>query len=97
MSPTEDALLLMRLVERHLGSLRGFGSTNPGKVVESISCFSFQGAAPQPFFATTTARTCGMRSGLARYDSEPTPLPAERRKILELLEELQVQLLAQLL
>ncbi|WP_255121054.1 HEPN domain-containing protein [Synechococcus lacustris] len=34
---------------------------------------------------------------LARYDSEPTPLPAERRKILELLEELQVQLLAQLL
>ncbi|MCP9814959.1 MULTISPECIES: HEPN domain-containing protein [Synechococcus] len=126
MSPTEDALLLMRLVERHLGSLRGcldqgtfadedwgflaqqtlekllkaflvFRSKEPPRshslqrlLQELAECDQVVLLAPELLELDDFAV-------LARYDSEPTPLPAERRKILELLEELQVQLLAQLL
>ena len=126
MSPTEDALLLMRLVERHLGSLRGcldqgtfadedwgflaqqtlekllkaflvFRSKEPPRshslqrlLQELAECDQVVLLAPELLELDDFAV-------LALYDSEPTPLPAERRKILELLEELQVQLLAQLL
>ncbi|MCP9926000.1 HEPN domain-containing protein [Synechococcus lacustris C3-12m-Tous] len=126
MSPTEDALLLMRLVERHLGSLRGcldqgtfadedwgflaqqtlekllkaflvFRSKEPPRshslqrlLQELAECDQVVLLAPELLELDDFAV-------LARYDSEPTPLPAERRKILELLEELQMQLLAQLL
>jgi hypothetical protein len=46
MSPAEDALLLLRLAERHLGSLRG--TLDPGKFAEE----------DWGFLAQQTRRSC---------------------------------------
>ncbi|MEY4355831.1 MAG: hypothetical protein RLZZ89_899 [Cyanobacteriota bacterium] len=117
MSPTEDALLLMRLVERHLGSLRSsleqttfadedwgflaqqtlekllkaflvYRSKEPPRshslqrlVQELVECDEVLLLAPELLELDDFAV-------LARYDSEPTPLPTDRSQILLLLEAL---------
>jgi hypothetical protein len=69
MSPAEDALLLLRLAERHLGSLRGTldpgtfaeedwgfpGATDPGEAAQGFAGASLPGTAPEPFAATSAA------------------------------------------
>ena len=117
MSPAEDARLLLRLVERHLGSLRG--TVDPGSFADEDWGFLAQqslekllkallvihGQEPPKSHALQLLirelATCGETvqlaaelldlddfAVLARYDAEPTPLPAERSRLLMLLEEL---------
>jgi len=114
-SPAEDALLLLRLVERHLGSLRG--TLDPGTFAEEDWGFLAQQTLEKLLKALLVLHCqepprshslqrllqelarCGQTLGvapellelddfavLARYDADPTPLPAERRRLLELLE-----------
>jgi HEPN domain-containing protein len=115
MSPAEDALLLLRLAERHLGSLRG--TLNPATFAEEDWGFLAQQTLEKLLKALLVLHCqepprshslqrllqelahCGETLGvapellelddfavLARSDAEPTPLPAERRRLLELLE-----------
>jgi HEPN domain-containing protein len=117
MSPAEDALLLLRLAERHLGSLRG--TLDPATLADEDWGFLAQQTVEKLFKALLVLHgqepprshslqrllqelaTCGDRptvasllmalddfAVLARYDAEPTPLPGERLRLLELLEEL---------
>jgi HEPN domain-containing protein len=120
MSPAEDALLLLRLAERHLGSLRG--TLDPGTFAEEDWGFLAQQTLEKLFKALLVLHCqepprshslqlllqelarCGETLGvapellelddfavLARYDAEPTPLPAERRLLLEQLEALHAE------
>jgi len=115
MSPAEDALLLLRLAERHLGSLRG--TLDPGTFAEEDWGFLAQQTMEKLLKALLVLHCqepprshslqrllqelarCGETLGvapellelenfavLARYDAEPTPLPAERRLLLVQLE-----------
>ena len=121
MAPAEDALLLLRLAERHLGSLRGtldaavvadedwgflaqqtlekllkallvlHGQEPPRShslqrlLQELASCGEAPAVAPELLELDDFAV-------LARYDAEPTPLPADRQRLLELLEALDQEL-----
>ena len=115
MSPAEDALLLLRLAERHLGSLRGtldpaaFADEDWGflaqqtlekllKALLVLHCQEPPRSHSLQRLLQELAR-CGETLGvgpellelddfavLARYDAEPTPLPTERRLLLETLE-----------
>jgi HEPN domain-containing protein len=115
MSLAEDALLLLRLAERHLGSLRG--TLDPATIADEDWGFLAQQTlkkllkallvlhCQEPPRSNSLQRLlqdlarCGETLGvapellelddfavLARYDAEPTPLPAERRLLLETLE-----------
>lgn len=117
MSPAEDCLLLLRLVERHPGSLKGtldpaiFADEDWGflaqqsleKLLKALLVLHCQ----EPPRSHSLQRliqelaACGENvhlaaelldlddfAVLARYDAEPTPLPAGRSLLLELLEEL---------
>ena len=115
MSPAEDALLLLRLAERHLGSLRG--TLDPATIADEDWGFLAQQTLEKLLKALLVLHCqepprshslqrllqelarCGETLGvaqellelndfavLARYDAEPTPLPAERRLRLETLE-----------
>jgi len=115
MSPAEDALLLLRLAERHLGSLRG--TLDPATIADEdwgylaqqtlekllkallvLHCQELPRSHSLQRLLQELAR-CGETldvapellelddfAVLARYDAEPTPLPAERRLLLETLE-----------
>ncbi|MCX5956124.1 MAG: HEPN domain-containing protein [Cyanobacteria bacterium] len=115
MSPAEDALLLLRLAERHLGSLRGtldpaaFADEDWGflaqqtlekllKALLVLHCQEPPRSHSLQRLLQELAR-CGETLGvapellelddfavLARYNAEPTPLPTERRLLLETLE-----------
>jgi HEPN domain-containing protein len=115
MSPAEDALLLLRLAERHLGSLRG--TLDPATIAEEDWGFLAQQSLEKLLKALLVLHCqepprshslqrllqevarCGETldvapellevddfAVLARYDAEPTPLPAERRLLLETIE-----------
>jgi HEPN domain-containing protein len=93
MSPAEDALLLLRLAERHLGSLRG--TLDPGTFAEEDWGFLAQQTLEKLLKALLVLlcqeppRSHSLQrllQDLARYDAEPTPLPAERRVLVEQLE-----------
>ncbi len=115
MSPAEDALLLLRLAERHLGSLRG--TLDPATIADEDWGFLAQQTLEKLLKALLVLHCqepprshslqrlmqelarCGETLGvapellelddfavLARNDAEPTPLPAERRLLLETLE-----------
>ena len=115
MSPAEDALLLLRLAERHQGSLRG--TLDPATIADEDWGFLAQQTLEKLLKALLVLHChepprshslerllqdlarCGEALGvapellelddfavLARYDAEPTPLPAERRLLLETLE-----------
>ena len=119
MSPAEDALLLLRLVERHLRSLRGtldlatladedwgfLAQQTVEKLLKALLVLHGQ----EPPRSHSLQRllqelaACGDTPAvapllldledfavLARHDAEPTPLPGERLRLLELLEELHV-------
>jgi HEPN domain-containing protein len=117
MSPAEDAQLLLRLVERHLGSLRGtldpatFADEDWGFLAQQSlekmlkALMVIHGQEPPRSHALQLLiqelAACGETvplapelldlddfAVLARYDAEPTPLPAERSQILELLTAL---------
>lgn len=121
MTPAEDARLLLRLVERHLGSLRG--TLNPAVFADEDWGFLAQQTLEKALKALLVIhnqeppRSHSLQrllqeleaSGesvllapellelddfavLARYDADPTPLPAERSRLLELLEDLQADL-----
>ena len=121
MAPAEDALLLLRLVERHLGSLRG--TLDPTTLADEDWGFLAQQTlekllkallvlkAQEPPRSHSLQRLVQQLDGcgeaiklapellelddfavLARYDAEPTPLPAERQRLLEHLEALHQQL-----
>jgi HEPN domain-containing protein len=125
MSPAEDALLLLRLAARHLGSLRG--TLDPGTIADEDWGFLAQQTLEQllkallvlhcqePFCSHSLQRllqelassgeTLGVApellelddfAVLARYDAEPTPLPAERRLLLEQLEAFHAEVLQRL-
>jgi len=125
MSPAEDALLLLRLAERHLGSLRG--TLDPGAFADEDWGFLAQQTLEKLLKALLVLHnlepprshslqrllqelaSCGFTLGvapellelddfavLARYDAEPTPLPAERRKLLKKLEEFHAEVRQQL-
>ena len=121
MTPAEDARLLLRLVERHLGSLRGtldralFADEDWGflaqqtleKALKALLVIHNQ-EPPRSHslqLLLQELEACGESihlapellelddfAVLARYDADPTPLPAERRLLLELLEDLQADL-----
>jgi len=95
MSPAEDALLLLRLAERHLGSLRG--TLDPGTFAEEDWGFLAQETLEKLLKALLVLHCRSHPAApellvlddfavLARYDAEPTPLPIERRLLLEQLE-----------
>jgi HEPN domain-containing protein len=117
MSPAEDARLLLRLVERHLGSLRG--TIDPASFADEDWGFLAQQSLEKLLKALLVIHGrepprshslqlllqqlehCGVQlqpapelldlddfAVLARYDAQPTPLPAERTRLLELLEQL---------
>ena len=117
MSPAEDALLLLRLAERHLRSLRG--TLDPATLADEDWGFLAQQTVEKLIKALLVLHgqepprshslqrllqelaLCGDTLALApellelddfavlaRYDAEPTPLPGERLRLLELLEEL---------
>ncbi len=117
MSPAEDALLLLRLAERHLRSLRG--TLDPATLADEDWGFLAQQTVEKLIKALLVLHgqepprshslqrllqelaACGDTPAvapllldlddfavLARYDAEPTPLPGERHRLLELLEEL---------
>jgi HEPN domain-containing protein len=121
MSPAEDTLLLLRLVERHLGSLRG--TLDPAVFADEDWGFLAQQSLEKLLKALLVLHgqepprshslqrllqelaACGETvelapelldlddfAVLARYEAEPTPLPAERSCLLELLEELHREL-----
>ena len=121
MTPAEDARLLLRLVERHLGSLRG--TLNPAVFADEDWGFLAQQTLEKALKALLVIHNqepprsqslqrllqeleaCGESvllapellelddfAVLARYDADPTPLPAERSRLLELLEDLQADL-----
>lgn len=125
MAPAEDALLLLRLVERHLGSLRGtldaasFADEDWGflaqQTLEKLLKALLVLKAQEPPRSHSLQRllqeldACGERLTLApellelddfavqaRYDADPTPLPADRQRLLELLEALHSELRARL-
>jgi len=100
MSPAEDALLLLRLAERHLGSLRGtlnpttFADEDWGflaqqtleKLLKALLVLHCQ-EPPRSHSLQRLLQELDDFAVLARYDAEPTPLPADRRQLLELLDE----------
>jgi hypothetical protein len=117
MSPAEDCLLLLRLVERHLGSLKG--TLDPAIFADEDWGFLAQQSLEKLLKALLVLHcqepprshslqhliqelaACGENvdlaaelldlddfAVLARYGAEPTPLPAGRSLLLELLEEL---------
>lgn len=106
MSPAEDALLLLRLVDRHLGSLRG--TLDPAAFADEDWGFLAQQSLEKLLKALLVMhgqeppRSHSLQllqlapelldlddfAVLARYDAEPTPLPAERSRLLELVKEL---------
>jgi hypothetical protein len=117
MSPAEDALLLLRLVERHLGSLRGtldpalFADEDWGFLAQQSlekllkALLVLHGQEPPRSHSLQRLQqelaACGETvllapelldlddfAVLARYDAEPTPLPAERSRLLVLIEAL---------
>jgi HEPN domain-containing protein len=121
MTPAEDARLLLRLVERHLGSLRGslasesFADEDWGflaqQTLEKLLKASLVLKAQDPPRSHSLQRLiqvlecCGETitlapellalddfAVLARYDADPTPLPADRSRLLELLERLHDEL-----
>ena len=125
MSPAEDALLLLRLAERHLGSLRG--TLDPATIADEDWGFLAQQTLEKLLKALLVLHSqepprshslqrllqelarCGETLGvapellelddfavLARYDAEPTPLPAERRQLLKQLEEFHAEVRQQL-
>ncbi|QPN62597.1 HEPN domain-containing protein [Synechococcus sp. CBW1004] len=121
MAPAEDALLLLRLVERHLGSLRGtldaevFADEDWGflaqQTLEKLLKALLVLKAQEPPRSHSLQRLvqqlecCGEPiklapellelddfAVLARYDADPTPLPADRQRLLALLEALHQEL-----
>jgi HEPN domain-containing protein len=120
MSPAEVALLLLRLAERRLGSLRGtldlatiddedwgfLAQQSLEKLLKALlvlHCHEPPRSHSLQRLLQELAR-CGETLGvapelldvddfavLARYDAEPTPLPAERRLLLEPLEAFHVE------
>ena len=117
MAPAEDALLLLRLVERHLGSLRGtldaasFADEDWGflaqQTLEKLLKTLLVLKAQEPPRSHSLQRllqeleSCGEHltlapellelddvAVLARYEAEPTPLPADRQQLLERVEAL---------
>ncbi len=121
MAPAEDALLLLRLVERHLGSLRGtldaasFADEDWGflaqQTLEKLLKARLVLKAQEPPRSHSLQRLLQDLAGcgetmtlapelldlddfavLARYDAEPTPLPADRQRLLQLLEALHQEL-----
>ena len=93
MSPAEDALLLLRLAERHLSSLRG--TLVPGHLRRKTGVFwrnrPWRSCSRLCWCFTARSHPAAIRCNvccrsLARYDAEPTPLPPERRLLLEQLE-----------
>jgi HEPN domain-containing protein len=120
MSPAEDALLLLRLAERHLGSLRGTLDTATiadedwgflaQQTLEKLLKALLVLHCKEPPRSHSLQRLlqelarCGETlvvapellelddfAVLARYDAEPTPLPAERRQLLKQLEEIHAE------
>lgn len=120
MSPAEDALLLLRLAERHLGSLKGaldaetFADEDWGflaqQTLEKLLKALLVLRSQEPPRSHSLQRLlqelslCGDSPALApellelddfavlaRYDAEPTPLPADRGRLLELLQELDAE------
>jgi HEPN domain-containing protein len=121
MAPAEDALLLLRLVERHLGSLRGtldaasFADEDWGflaqQTLEKLLKALLVLNAQEPPRSHSLQRliqdleSCGDAitlapellalddfAVLARYDADPTPLPADRARLLTLLDALHQEL-----
>lgn len=109
MAPAEDALLLLRLAERHLGSLRGtldaevFADEDWGFLAQQTlekllkALLVLHGQEPPRSHSlqrlVQELEGCGETPAvapellelddfavLARYDAEPTPLPAERQR-----------------
>ena len=121
MTPAEDARLLLRLVERHLGSLRGslgsesFADEDWGflaqqtleKVLKALLVLNEQ-ELPRSHSLQRLIQElegCGETitlapellalddfAVLARYDADPTPLPADRPRLLTLLDALHQEL-----
>jgi HEPN domain-containing protein len=122
MTPAEDARLLLRLVERHLGSLRGsldsqsFADEDWGflaqQTLEKLLKALLVLNAQEPPRSHSLQRLIQDLEGcgdpitlapellalddfavLARYDADPTPLPADRARLLTLLDALHQELL----
>ena len=122
MTPAEDARLLLRLVERHLGSLRGsldsqsFADEDWGFLAQQTLEKRLKALlvlnAQEPPRSQSLQRliqdleSCGDAitlapellalddfAVLARYDADPTPLPADRARLLTLLDALHQELL----
>jgi len=122
MTPAEDARLLLRLVERHLGSLRGtldsqsFADEDWGFLAQQTLEKRLKALlvlnAQEPPRSHSLQRliqdleSCGDAitlapellalddfAVLARYDADPTPLPADRARLLTLLDALHQELL----
>jgi HEPN domain-containing protein len=123
MTPAEDARLLLRLVERHLGSLRGsldsesFADEDWGflaqQTLEKLLKALLVLNAQEPPRSHSLQRLIQDLEGcgdsitlvpelpalddfavLARYDADPTPLPADRTRLLTLLDALHQELLS---
>ena len=121
MTPVEDAQLLLRLVERHLGSLRGtlaaasFADEDWGFLAQQTlekllkAMLVLHGQEPPRSHSLQRLlqelEGCGDAISLApelrglddfavlaRYDAEPTPLPANRQRLLALLDALHEEL-----
>jgi HEPN domain-containing protein len=121
MTPAEDARLLLRLVERHLGSLRGtldsqsFADEDWGFLAQETLEKRLKALlvlnAQEPPRSQSLQRliqdleSCGHAitlapellalddfAVLARYDADPTPLPADRARLLTLLDALHQEL-----
>jgi hypothetical protein len=117
MSPAEDALLLLRVVQRHLGSLRGtvnnpdFADEDWGflaqQCVEKLlkALLVLQDMEPPRIHALDQLHRITREAGikvrvpvvllkledfavLARYEADPTPLPASREVLQVLLDQL---------
>ena len=121
MTPVDDAQLLLRLVERHLGSLRGtlaaesFADEDWGfraeQTLEKLLKAMLVLHGQEPPRSHSLQRLLQELEGcgdaislapelrglddfavLARYDAEPTPLPANRQRLLALLDALHEEL-----
>lgn len=117
MSPAEDALLLLRLVERHLGSLQGtldplvfadedWGSLAQQTLEKLLKAFLVLhsrepprshslprllrdlAACGEPLTLAPELLELDDFAVLAHYDADATPLPADRRSLLDQLEQL---------